>query len=244
MRHSSRWAALPGSIRRWCCASSPKATNWPATAPTTTASIANRQRPFARMSRTSKRLLRGYRRRRRSRLSRADLLDRPRHCLGPCRSWREEGYRYSSSVYPVRHDIYGSPGAPHFPFASLPRDDRDPADHRAACWARISPPRAAAISVCFPTRSAAGSWGRRVPPVPRPPVFYLHPWEVDPAQPRQRQAPLRSRARHYLNLGRTEPRLRRLLRDFAWTRLDRLYLSHASGPYPLIPAWMDYRRSR
>ena len=55
-------------------------------------------------------------------------------------------------------------------------------------------------------------------------VFYLHPWEIDPDQPRQVQAPFRSRLRHYVNLGRTEDRLRRLLRDFAWTRMDRLFL--------------------
>ena len=46
-------------------------------------------------------------------------------------------------------------------------------------------------------------------------IFYLHPWEIDPGQPRQPRAPFRSRLRHYVNLGRTEDRLRRLLRDFS-----------------------------
>jgi hypothetical protein len=72
-----------------------------------------------------------------------------------------------------------------------------------------------------------------------PSIFYLHPWEIDPDQPRQHQAPPLSRFRHYLNLGRTEARLRRLLRDFTWTRMDRLFLDDASGPFPLVPAWMD-----
>jgi hypothetical protein len=76
------------------------------------------------------------------------------------------------------------------------------------------------------------------------PVFYLHPWEIDPEQPRQRQAPLRSRFRHYLNLSRTEPRLRRLLREFAWTRMDRLFLTEPAERFPLITAWTDHRRSR
>src|SRR5437667_316642 len=70
-------------------------------------------------------------------------------------------------------------------------------------------------------------------------VFYVHPWEIDPNQPRQHRAPLLSRSRHYLNLERTEARLRRLLRDFTWTRMDRLFLTDGSGPFPVIPSWTD-----
>ena len=50
----------------------------------------------------------------------------------------------------------------------------------------------------------------------QPGIFYFHPWEVDPGQPRMEGAPLRSRFRHYVNLGRMEGKLERLLRDFAW----------------------------
>jgi hypothetical protein len=69
-------------------------------------------------------------------------------------------------------------------------------------------------------------------------VFYLHPWEIDPGQPRQVQAPLRSRLRHYVNLGRTEDRLRRLLRDFRWTRMDRVFLHGTAPQPPLIESWL------
>src|SRR5262249_33926313 len=55
----------------------------------------------------------------------------------------------------------------------------------------------------------------------RPCVFYCHPWEIDPAQPRQTKAALKSRLRHYLNLGRMEHRLGQLLRDFSWGRIDQ-----------------------
>ena len=75
-----------------------------------------------------------------------------------------------------------------------------------------------------------------------PAVFYLHPWEIDLEQPRQRAAPFLSRFRHYLNLERTEPRLRRLLRDFAWTRMDRLFLGAGAGPFPVIASWTDRKR--
>jgi uncharacterized protein DUF3473 len=72
-----------------------------------------------------------------------------------------------------------------------------------------------------------------------PAVFYLHPWEIDPEQPRQHAAPFLSRSRHYLNLNRTEPRLRRLLRAFTWTRMDRLFLADEAGPFPVITSWTD-----
>src|SRR5262249_16848069 len=56
-----------------------------------------------------------------------------------------------------------------------------------------------------------------------PCIFYLHPWEIDPHQPRQNNAGLRSRFRHYTNLHRTEDRLRRILRDFSWGRIDQAF---------------------
>jgi polysaccharide deacetylase family protein (PEP-CTERM system associated) len=64
----------------------------------------------------------------------------------------------------------------------------------------------------------------------QPGIFYFHPWEVDPNQPRIASAPLKSRIRHYLNLGKMEPRLRRLLADFAWGRMDQVFLSRADLP--------------
>jgi hypothetical protein len=58
----------------------------------------------------------------------------------------------------------------------------------------------------------------------QPAVFYFHPWEIDPGQPRVAGATLRTRFRHYVNLQRTEQRLQRLLRDLHWDRLDRVFL--------------------
>ena len=57
----------------------------------------------------------------------------------------------------------------------------------------------------------------------QPSVFYFHPWEIDPGQPKQNGLKLKTRFRHYLNLHRTEDRLRRLLRDFHWDRIDRVF---------------------
>ena len=152
----------------------------------------------------------------------------------------EEGYQYSSSVYPVRHDLYGSPGAPRTAFAPLPGLVEVP----------LSTVRVLGVDV----PASGGGYFRFFPyPLTRwlleqasrgnraPAVFYLHPWEIDPDQPRQQRAPFLSRARHYLNLGLTETRLRRLLGNFKWARMDQLFLNEASGPIPVIPSWMDRR---
>ena len=65
---------------------------------------------------------------------------------------------------------------------------------------------------------------RRVNEVERQPaVFYFHPWELDPGQPRVPRTTLKTRFRHYINLHRTEPRLRSLLRDFRWHRVDAVF---------------------
>jgi hypothetical protein len=61
----------------------------------------------------------------------------------------------------------------------------------------------------------------------QPCVFYFHPWEIDPEQPRQDHISAKTRFRHYTNLGRMEGRLKRLLADFAWDRMDRVFLGPA-----------------
>jgi polysaccharide deacetylase family protein (PEP-CTERM system associated) len=149
----------------------------------------------------------------------------------------EEGFRYSSSVYPIAHDLYGVPQAPRRPFCPLPG------------FVEIPMTTMRLFGRNFPT--SGGGWFRLLPyAVTRTAlrragdelrtscVFYLHPWEIDPGQPRQVQAPLRSRLRHYVNLGRTEDRLRRLLRDFRWTRMDRLFLDAMNPQPPLIESWL------
>jgi polysaccharide deacetylase family protein (PEP-CTERM system associated) len=62
----------------------------------------------------------------------------------------------------------------------------------------------------------------------KPAIFYFHPWEIDPEQPRVAGAGWKSRFRHYVNLDRMRPRLSRLLADFRWDRIDRVFLSRAA----------------
>jgi polysaccharide deacetylase family protein (PEP-CTERM system associated) len=154
----------------------------------------------------------------------------------------EEGYLYSSSVYPVKHDFYGTPEAPRTPFSPVP--------------GMLEIPLTSVRVLGIDMPASGGGYFRLLPyPVTRgllhyarrvnrsPAVFYLHPWEIDPEQPRQQSAPWKSRLRHYLNLDRTEPRLRRLLRNFTWTRMDRLFLSDEIGPFPVIASWTDRKQA-
>ena len=58
-------------------------------------------------------------------------------------------------------------------------------------------------------------------------MFYFHPWEVDPDQPRVKGTTAKTRFRHYVNLSRTEMRLRHLMNDFSWGRMDDVFLAAA-----------------
>jgi len=138
----------------------------------------------------------------------------------------EEGYRYSSSIYPVRHDHYGMPDAPRFAHR--------PVGEAGVLELPISTVRIAGRNLPV----GGGGYFRLVPygmyrralarlnrDEGQPAVFYFHPWEVDPAQPRPEGLSLKTRFRHYLNLGLMEERLATMLGDFAWDRIDRVFLA-------------------
>lgn len=141
---------------------------------------------------------------------------------------REEGYRYSSSIYPVRHDHYGMPGAPRFPHQPAGTDgvlEIPPTTVRA--FGRNLPAAGGGYFRLLPYPIYRFALGRVTGREARPAVFYFHPWEIDPDQPRVEGLPARTRFRHYLNLGRMERRLERLLTDFSWDRIDRIFLPSA-----------------
>lgn len=136
----------------------------------------------------------------------------------------EEGYQYSSSIYPVAHDLYGMPSAPRFAFH--PRNGfLEVPMTTLSLFGRNFPCSGGGYFRLFPY--PVSHWAlRRVNERERQAcIFYFHPWEVDPEQPRPHGAPLKSRIRHYLNLRRMEGRLRCLLRDFNWGRIDQVFLN-------------------
>ena len=151
----------------------------------------------------------------------------PSFSIGTANLWAFDtiaraGYRYSSSVYPVRHDHYGMPDAPRFPYSS--RDSL------------LEIPITTAQVFGYNLPAGGGGYFRFAPyqvsrwainsvnqKDGRPAIFYFHPWEIDPEQPHVKGVSLKTRFRHYLNLSRMEPRLRRLTADFRWDRVDRAF---------------------
>jgi len=135
----------------------------------------------------------------------------------------EEGYEYDSSIFPIRHDRYGIPVSARCPYLI---------DRTAGTLVEVPASTARLGPLNLPV--AGGGYFRILPyewtrwgiahvnrVEGRPVVFYLHPWEIDPDQPRL-QAGWLGRFRHYRNLERTEDRLRQLLTDFRFDALDTL----------------------
>jgi len=135
------------------------------------------------------------------------------------------GYVYSSSIYPVKHDHYGMPDAPRF--AHRPHGEHGILE--------LPPTTLPLMGRNLP--AAGGGWFRLLPySVSRwmlqrvnaedraPCMFYFHPWEIDAEQPRPSGLSAKTRFRHYVNLQRMPKRLRQLLTDFEWDRVDRVYL--------------------
>lgn len=145
----------------------------------------------------------------------------------------EEGYRYSSSSFPIQHDLYGAadaPRHPHFPardgVVELPMTTLRLLGRNLPCagggWFRLLPYRLfrAGLRRVNATQSDAG-------------IFYFHPWELDIGQPRQRHAPLRSKLRHYTGISSMTHRIERLLRDFSWARMDEVHAAAIGASAPV-----------
>ena len=152
----------------------------------------------------------------------------PSFSVGPHNAWAFDcigraGYRYSSSVYPIRHDHYGAPDANRFPHESVPGLLELPIATVRVLQANW-PAGGGGYFRLLPYRVSRWSIARINAVDQRPAMFYFHPWELDPGQPRVRGPGVKTRFRHYVNLHRTEQRLARLVRDFRWNRADRVFL--------------------
>ena len=163
----------------------------------------------------------------------------PSFSIGASNLWafdclERAGYRYSSSIYPIRHDHYGMPDAPRFA-------------HRVRSGLLELP----VTTARFFNRNwpASGGGYFRLLPYPlsrwllqkvneldqQAAIFYFHPWEIDAGQPRIPGISAKTRFRHYVNVQHTEGRLRRLLADFKWGRMDDVFLvDHAQVPVESI----------
>lgn len=131
----------------------------------------------------------------------------------------EERYRYSSSVAPVAHDHYGWRDSPRYAWRPLGDDalvEVPVTVGEAAGWRFATGGGFFRLLPAGVTDFAL----RQVNAAAQPGMFYFHPWEVDPGQPRVTAAPLRSKLRHYSRLGAMAGKLRGLLERHAWGRVD------------------------
>lgn len=136
----------------------------------------------------------------------------------------EAGYTYSSSVNPIRHDLYGMTEAPRGPF--LPAGAGGVTEYPITTLrlgGRNFPCGGGGFFRLLPYAVSRWAISRVNTKDAMPTIFYFHPWEVDPEQPREPGLSAKSRFRHYLNLDRMERRLTRLVREFAWDRLDHVF---------------------
>ena len=155
----------------------------------------------------------------------------PSFSIGTANRWAydclaEAGYRYSSSTYPIAHDHYGDPDGHRFAHdvgggmlevpVTTARLMRKNWPAGGGGYFRLMP---YAVSRWL-IRRVNTSDGQAA-------VFYFHPWEIDPDQPRVQGANARTRFRHYVNLQRTSSRLQLLVRDFSWGRMDGIVLDDA-----------------
>ena len=161
--------------------------------------------------------------------------------IGQATTWafgilEEEGYAYSSSVYPMRYEQAGAPLAQREPFTP----------DEAATLMELPLTTVDLLGVSVPCSGGGyfrlwpytmSRWAiRRVNRLERRPcIFYVHPWELDPEQPRINGISLKSRFRHYTNLNRVEHRLRLLLNEFRWDRIDRVFLADRPASATSLP---------
>ena len=165
----------------------------------------------------------------------------PSFSIGAANLWAFDvlaraGYRYSSSIYPIRHDHYGMPDSPRFayrlhngllevPVTTLRLGDRNMPSSGGGYF-RLLP-------------YAVSRWmiGRVNRVDGEAAVFYFHPWEIDPGQPRIPGIDAKTRFRHYVNIPRMDRRLQSLLADFRWGRMDQIFLQRQAVPmHALTPA--------
>ncbi len=159
----------------------------------------------------------------------------PTFSIGPRNPWaferlEREGYRYSSSVFPIRHDLYGVPDAPRAPFRPSSGALWELPMTTVRLLRRNLPCSGGGYFRLLPYELFRSGLRRINRVERRPGIFYFHPWEIDPDQPRVEGSSRLSRFRHTVNLSRMAGRLDRLLGDLAWDRMDRVFAPLWSSP--------------
>ena len=134
----------------------------------------------------------------------------------------ELGFQYSSSTYPVKHDLYGTPDWPRFAYLR-PEGIVEIPIPTLKLFGRQTPIGGGGYFRLYPYALTKSLVNKYIAKEHQPYSFYFHPWEIDAEQPRLNNAPLKSRFRHYINLDSTYGKLERLLSDFSWGTMKQVY---------------------
>lgn len=129
----------------------------------------------------------------------------------------ELGFTWDSSIFPTRHDNYGIPGSPEEPYRIITRSGRELTEFpltTAKVMGQAVPAAGGGYFRQYPYALSRWLFQKASDGGRKPQIFYLHPWEIDPDQPRIPNASWFSRFRHYTNLHRCLPRLERMIKDF------------------------------
>lgn len=159
----------------------------------------------------------------------------PSYSIGKENIWAlevlaETGHVYSSSIYPIKHDHYGFPEAPRFVFRDEKTGLIEIPITTVKIMDRLFPAGGGGFFRFYPYTLSRKLIKQVNTKEQKPTVFYLHPWEIDPDQPRQTSITFKTRFRHYINLHKTESRLRCLLKDFSWGRMDEVFINDKEIP--------------
>ena len=154
----------------------------------------------------------------------------PSFSIGHANLWaldalHEAGYKYSSSIYPVLHDHYGMPDAPRFAFyPNGPDGLLEVPITTVKMGGRNLPAGGGGYFRLLPYALSRWMMEKVNREDQESALFYFHPWEIDPQQPRPEGLGAKARFHHYVNIDRMERRLALLARDFKWDRMDRIFL--------------------
>lgn len=155
----------------------------------------------------------------------------PTYSIGKSNLWAldillEEGFQYSSSIYPVKHDLYGVPDASRFMYSPLANQDfKEIPITTLKIGNKNWPCGGGGFFRFYPYAVSKWALQQVNHKDQQPGIFYFHPWEIDPEQPRQQGLNFKARTRHYLNLDKTEARIKQLLSDFQWDTMEKVFLS-------------------
>jgi polysaccharide deacetylase family protein (PEP-CTERM system associated) len=160
----------------------------------------------------------------------------PSYSIGEKNIWAlevlaETGYEYSSSIYPIRHDHYGFPEAPRFVFREEKTGLIEIPITTVNLFNRLFPGGGGGFFRFYPYFISRWLLNRVNRLDEQPGIFYFHPWEIDPDQPMQKGISAKTRFRHYVNLDKTETRLKFLLNDFKWGTVEQVFLDRS---FPVV----------